>query len=479
MDTPQSPDMLLSLACIISDSVNTIHAACEETGLAFPKLEDAFDLHSEAFRPHEGVSEATKRIVAAAHQLIAAVLPPATAVYTIAASGSHKAACLRICLEENVAEILREAGPKGLHVSLISQRTNINPQKLARILRFMATLHIFKELSPDVFTNNRLSSAFDTGKPVDELLSNRAARFSGTNGFTALACLHLDDIFKGSAYLWETLSDPLTSESVDAKGSACSHGALGYETNIWEFMERPEQAHRLRRFGEAIRGVQAMEPTDAVLEACDWKALPEDSVVVDVGGGVGASVFPLAKYHPHLRLIVQDRQDVVEQAKEVWLSKDPAALGMGRVTLQGHDFFESQPVRNASVFLLKQVIHDWSDKDAVRILSGLREASQPTTKLVIIDCLINHACSMAQLGEHSSIPGAIPREAPLPLLANYGAANFMSYFHDITMLTRFNSQERTVAEFSSLLKMAGWRLVRVRRTDGADTFLQPLEAVPA
>jgi hypothetical protein len=41
----------------------------------------------------------------------------------------------------------------------------------ARILRLLATNHIFTEVSPDVFANNRLSSTLDTGKLVEELLA--------------------------------------------------------------------------------------------------------------------------------------------------------------------------------------------------------------------------------------------------------------------------------------------------------------------
>ncbi len=41
----------------------------------------------------------------------------------------------------------------------------------ARVLRLLATNHIFTEVSPDVFANNRLSSVLDTGKSVEELLA--------------------------------------------------------------------------------------------------------------------------------------------------------------------------------------------------------------------------------------------------------------------------------------------------------------------
>jgi hypothetical protein len=44
----------------------------------------------------------------------------------------------------------------------------------ARILRLLATNYIFTEVTPDVFANNRLSSALDTGKPVEELLAGLA-----------------------------------------------------------------------------------------------------------------------------------------------------------------------------------------------------------------------------------------------------------------------------------------------------------------
>lgn len=41
----------------------------------------------------------------------------------------------------------------------------------ARILRLLATHHIFKETAPDVFTHNRLSTVLDTGKSVEEVLA--------------------------------------------------------------------------------------------------------------------------------------------------------------------------------------------------------------------------------------------------------------------------------------------------------------------
>ena len=48
-----------------------------------------------------------------------------------------------------------------------------------------------------------------------------------------------------------------------------------------------------------------------------WEHLPQGSLVVDVGGGVGAQSFTLSKHHPLLRFVVQDRESVVCDAIEV------------------------------------------------------------------------------------------------------------------------------------------------------------------
>ena len=48
-----------------------------------------------------------------------------------------------------------------------------------------------------------------------------------------------------------------------------------------------------------------------------WGQLPEGSLIVDVGGGLGSKSLVLAKHHPQLRIIVQDRGAVVQDAVKV------------------------------------------------------------------------------------------------------------------------------------------------------------------
>ena len=41
----------------------------------------------------------------------------------------------------------------------------------ARCMRMMATHHIYREVKPDVFTNNRISSLLDTKKQSAEIIA--------------------------------------------------------------------------------------------------------------------------------------------------------------------------------------------------------------------------------------------------------------------------------------------------------------------
>ena len=51
--------------------------------------------------------------------------------------------------------------------------------------------------------------------------------------------------------------------------------------------------------------------------AYDWKSLRANSLVVDVGGGVGTACLAVAKEFPSLKFVIQDRQPVVEAGIEV------------------------------------------------------------------------------------------------------------------------------------------------------------------
>lgn len=80
------------------------------------------------------------------------------------------------------------------------------------------------------------------------------------------------------------------------------------------------------------------------------------------------------------------------------------------------NFFESQPVKNAAVYFMRLVLHDWPDNKCLQILQILREAAAPTTKLIVFDQLMTYACDYD--GPFSEVSN--PTKPPAPLLANLG-----------------------------------------------------------
>ncbi|CAA7266025.1 unnamed protein product [Cyclocybe aegerita] len=462
------------LLALISTSLSTLENTCAEKGFNIPDLHAAFDPASEAFRADPVAGEAANVLGAAALQLAAIFLPPHVSLYHNV-SGYVRSAATRVCIESNVTEILREGGPNGVHVNDIAAKNGLDPRKIGRFLRILANHHIYREIKPNVFTNTRISSMLDTLKPTAELFAHPEQKHENTPGLTAMTCHHLDEGYKSAAYTWETVSDPNTTD--DTTDSPLSRWT-GRKETVWDFYQRPENLDKYKRFNIGMHGVKALQPSDVCLKAFDWKSLAKGSVVVDVGGGLGTACLPVAREYPDLQIIVQDLPTVIENAKELWQKENPGALESGRVKLEAHDFFQPQPHRGADVFLLKQVLHDWPDASCVPILRHLREAASPTTKLVIMDILIPFACHDpgAHLGRE--IPGAVPKEAPPPLLANYGAVNELAYNADLTMLIFANAQERTVVEMDDLLRRTGWELTVVHRRNEDNTFSQSMEAIP-
>lgn len=149
----------------------------------------------------------------------------------------------------------------------------------------------------------------------------------------------LDEGFKSSSYLTETLLDPELGHAYESNKTAFNK-AHNVKENMWAWLERPDNRFRLTRLGAGMDDVKNASPANSILEGfCDavlhslhtndtnilllnsvgysWERLPEGSLVVDVGGGVGSQSLLLANHHPQLHFVVQDRESVVGDAIEV------------------------------------------------------------------------------------------------------------------------------------------------------------------
>ncbi|TFK50530.1 hypothetical protein OE88DRAFT_1645564 [Heliocybe sulcata] len=255
--------------------------------------------------------------------------------------------------------------------------------------------------------------------------------------------------------------------------------AFKTEKEFFAWLEGKGNEGRLKRFGCAMTGSGGWEDVGGggVL-AFPWDTLPEGSLVVDVGGGIGSTSLLLAKKYQDLNFMVQDRVGVVKMGEEAWRERAPELLDGGRVTFLAHDFFTPQPTLPAppAVFLLRVITHDWPDEYARKILLNLRRAALDVqggvkTRLVVADHVLPLACQdlVVQRGADDGdglMETRLPSWRP-PLLSNLGKASANAYWMDLTMRCIFNSQERTLREMLTLLESAGWKGTVMSRAEGS------------
>jgi hypothetical protein len=106
-----------------------------------------------------------------------------------------------------------------------------------------------------------------------------------------------------------------------------------------------------------------------------WSAVGAGTVV-DVGGSRGDAAFAIARQYPDIHLIVQELSEVVEIPKE-----EPGL----NVKFMVHDFFKEQPIKDADVYLLRWILHNWPDKYCIQILNALVPALKPGSRVLIMD----------------------------------------------------------------------------------------------
>ena len=92
-----------------------------------------------------------------------------------------------------------------------------------------------------------------------------------------------------------------------------------------------------------------------------WSELPPGSRVVDVGGGEGHLLASILENHPHLVGTCLDRPDVAARAS-AYLSNVAGAEAVAG------SFFERLPA--GDVYVLKWILHDWDDDDALQNTPG-------------------------------------------------------------------------------------------------------------
>ena len=157
----------------------------------------------------------------------------------------------------------------------------------------------------------------------------------------------------------------------------------------------------------------------------DWSGATR---VCDVGGGDGTLLRTLLAELPALQGVLLDLPHVVARAAP-----------NERVTAVAGDAFVSVP-GGCDTYLLVNVVHDWDDDAATRLLGTVREAAPPGARLVVVE------------GERTARP-----------------SDDIAGRTDLLMLAVApGGKERSRAEVAALATAAGWRVERVVRLPSAD-----------
>jgi flavonol 3-O-methyltransferase/caffeic acid 3-O-methyltransferase len=97
--------------------------------------------------------------------------------------------------------------------------------------------------------------------------------------------------------------------------------------------------------------------------------------LVDVGGGVGATVAAIAAHYPTIKGVNFDLPHVISEA--------PQFPG---VTHVGGDMFKEVPSGDA--ILMKWILHDWSDQHCATLLKNCYDALPAHGKVVLVECIL-------------------------------------------------------------------------------------------
>jgi hypothetical protein len=173
--------------------------------------------------------------------------------------------------------------------------------------------------------------------------------------------------------------------------------ALAYDTNLPMFEVVGNDPRRASQMADAMTFMHSGPgySTTHLLDGISWEA-SATGVLVDVGGGRGAVAVDVARHFPGIRCVVQDLPDVIEGAKV------PEDLKEGsRLSFMAHDFFQEQPIKHADVYLLRWVLHDWSDKYAVKILRALIPALKSGARVLISELCLPPPCVLSPYRERN------------------------------------------------------------------------------
>ncbi len=199
---------------------------------------------------------------------------------------------------------------------------------------------------------------------------------------------------------------------------------------VWDRTSSREQQY----FAEIMSG----GPTMAIQTVLTSYSFAGARKVIDVGGSHGAFVAAVLQRERAASGVLFDLADVIAGAGPTL----KAAGVADRVECIAGSFFEIVPT-GGDVYLLKHVLHEWSDEECVKILRNVRKAMSHDGRIIVVEMLI----------------------------IEDGSSSLASLL-DLDMLVMHAGKERTAKEYGALFESARLKLTNVVSTPSVYTVLE-------
>ncbi len=321
-------------------------------------------------------------------------------------TGHWVAAATYVAAKLGIADYLADGPKTGDEVAAA---VGSHSPSTYRLLRALAALGILQETNAHAFTLTEVGELLQTDHP---------------KSMRSMA------LFQGADPHWRGWGNLLHTVKTGEAAFADVHG-MGF----FDYCKTDDDFSEA--FNGAMTGMSAAA-SEAVVDAYDFSGINE---LVDVGGGHGYLLSRILQKHDQMNGILCDLPHVVEGA-----SAKIEEMGLSsRCELVGVDFFESVPAGDA--YIAKNIIHDWDDVHAVKILSNMRESMEGNGKVLLVEAVITD-----------------------------DNRNSTAIMIDLEMLhATHGGRERTRNEFDDLFRQVGLKLSRVVETQ---SIFCVVEAIP-
>ncbi|CAL5191107.1 unnamed protein product [Lathyrus oleraceus] len=267
--------------------------------------------------------------------------------------------CLKWCVEMNIPNIIHNHGQPISLSNLVSilQVPSTKAGNVQRLMRYLAHNGFF-EIVTNQDIENEQEEAYSLTVASELLVKGNELCLAPMVEF------YFNPTISGS---YNQLKKWIYEEDLTLFGVA-----LG--SDFWEFLNKNPEHNKL--FNDAMASDSKM--INLAMKDCNL-VFEELESVVDVGGGTGTTAKIICETFPKLKCVVFDRPKVVENL-----------CGNNNLTYVGGDMFTYIP--RADAVLLKWILHDFTDKDCIKILEKCKEAVTSDVKkgkVIIIDLVMN------------------------------------------------------------------------------------------